>query len=176
VNDQDRLLNVVLSAHLQPTINNDTNVSSTALKQSAAVGKGFPEAMASAILTLGNVHGPVTQARHLLYSAVNEEIITALEAGNYLPGYGNDFHKDGIDPSWEEVNELMEGSFPEHHARIWEVAGLIEKVKDRKIYPNPGAFTAATAEIIGLPPGTEHSIVVMGRMPAWTQQYAQAIR
>lgn len=176
MSERDQLLNAVMEAHLKSTMNNDTNVSSMALKQSAAVGKGFPEALASAMLTLGNVHGPITQARHLLYAADNDFIVSALGDGAILPGYGHDFHKDGIDPAWEEVNELMEDAFPKHHARIWEVADLIEKAKEQKIYPNPGVFTAATAEIIEIPFGTEHSIVVMGRMPAWTQQYAQSVR
>lgn len=170
----DTLMGLMMRAHMQSALDNDTNVSSITLRQAAAVGKGFPEAMAAAILMMGQVHGPLTQTRQLLFCTDNETILSFLEGGGILPGFGNAFHKEGIDPAWERVDEYITEFYPEVSARITEVADILSEFKGKTMYPNPGTFTATVAEILDLPWGTETSLAVMGRMPAWTKQYDES--
>lgn len=169
------LMNLTLTAHAVAAQNNETNVSSMAVKQAAYVGKDFQTAMAAGILTLGNIHAPVTQARHLIFATDNEGIKQALEEGMRLPGYGNAFHKDEIDPAWEGVDEFLRSHWSQVHDRIHEIAGLIEEVKEKKLFPNAAAYTAATAQIMNTPWGAEVGLVVAGRLPVWSEQWREAM-
>lgn len=172
--DEMALLNLTLMAHTQAAKENTGNVSSHVLQQAAHAGKEFPESMAAAILTLGMVHAPITQARGVLFSMENDAIREALWDGARLPGFGNSFHKDGVDPAWQPVDEFLEQTFPEIHERIWDVSDIISNVKSKKVYPNAAAYTAAAAHLTKQPFGTEHAILLMGRVPAWVEQWKAA--
>jgi len=166
------LITLVLRAHYIAAKNNE-NVSSAAIRQAAKLGKEFPEAVASAVLTLGNVHAPLSRARMILFQSSNSLINEYLIEKVKVPGYGNSFHKDSIDPAWIDVDALLRKDFPEVATRIDEVADLIQAYTNKKIYPNAAAYTAAAAELNNFPYGTEYSILINGRMMAWTEQYSE---
>jgi citrate synthase len=166
----DLLVKELMTAHVNSALDND-NLSSSFVKQMAAVGKSYTEAVASAVLSLGGTHGPTAQARQVLFNADNETIVQAIEEGVIIPGFGNAFYKDDIDPAWREFRSVLETEFPEVAARIEEVADILSSAKDKKLFPNPAVYTAATAHLMGMLPGTEIGLGVIARIPAWAQQW-----
>lgn len=173
MSDPRILFDAMSTAHMNSALNND-NVSSSVIQQMARVHKTFGEAIAAAILTLGNVHGPVPQARQILYYTADKLLIQSITEGYIVPGFGNSFYKDSIDPAWEEFEALLIKEFPERAERISEVSAMISEAKGRKIYPNPAAFTATVADLINLPFETEVGLVVNSRMQAWAEQWSAA--
>ena len=167
----DDLLAAMNDAHYHSAINNN-NVSSAVIMQMALVGKAFPESVAAALLTLGDVHGPTAQARHAIYYATTDEIENDIEEDLIIPGFGNAFYKDSIDPAWAQFDMRLRAEFPDVAREIDRIADMISYYKKKKIYPNPAAFTATVAELQGAPLGTEISLLITARMPAWVELWA----
>lgn len=165
------LLEVMNDAHYTSALNN-SNVSSAAIIQMAAVGKAFPEAVAAAILTLGGVHGPATQARSVIYYTDIADIANDIEDGEIIPGFGNSFYKDSIDPAWSQFDMRLRAECPDASYQIDRVSDFVSKGKGKKIYPNAAAYTATVAELQGAAFGTEISLFITARMPAWVELWA----
>lgn len=171
----DRLINVLMSAHLKAAMNND-NLSSSMVKQVASAGKTFTEAVAAALMTLGQYHAPVTQAREVLFNVNDEDIVELLREGKKIPGYGNSFYHDKIDPAWDELDTIL---LKEHEAiynRINHVSDLICQEKGVRLFPNAAAYTAAVAHLMGVDWHVELGLVMLGRLPAWMQQYREYMK
>lgn len=171
--DQERILQTLRRAHYTAATVND-NVSSAIVKQIARVGKPLPEAIAAALLSVGELHAPVTQARVLLFRGTDEQIEIELKSGRRAPGFGNSFFKDGIDPAWRDMDVLIEKEFQDTWKRLWAIAELIRSVKGKMIYPNAAAYTAIVAHHLNMAWGAEPMLVIMGRLPAWTDQFIEA--
>jgi citrate synthase len=152
----------------------NNNASSAALMNAAGCSATFEHAVASALLTFGTKHGPTTAARDMLYSTENEAIVTRLEEGETLPGWGNAFYKKSIDPAFVPMDHLLREQYNEHIERLNEVATLIFKVRGRALYPNAASYNAVAAEIIGMARGTEIMLLVATRLPAWGKQFIGA--
>ena len=170
---RERLMGVLMRAHFVAATENN-NVSSAVVKQVAAVGKTFPEAIAAALLTLGGVHAPVTQARHILFEAEDEDIRVLLQQGNKIPGYGNSFFKGAIDPAWNEMDATLLQCYPAIYERLYRISDIITQEKNVRIFPNAAAYTAIAAQLMEVAWHTEMALVIMGRMPAWTNQFEEA--
>lgn len=170
---QNVLRQALMQAHFDAAINNN-NVSSAAVRQVASVGKALPEAIAAACLTLGEIHGPTFQTRYTLFEAENEEIEALLMQGHRIPGYGNAFFKEGIDPAFKIVERMIYQDTVEIGQRIDEVGDLIVRVKGKRFYPNAAAFTASVAHILDVPWHTEIGLVIVARVPAWIRQFNEA--
>lgn len=165
------VLDLLVKAHYQAATTNN-NVSSAIVAQIGAVGGTFERAVAAALLSLGDVHAPVTQARYILFEATDDVEITAqLKVGYKIPGYGNGFYKDSIDPAFEEFFKYIEKNYPEIWKRVLHVGALIFKKKGKTIYPNAACATGIAAEILNIPRGTEVQLLLMGRLPAWANQW-----
>lgn len=169
--DLDLLTNLMMEAHLKSALNND-NLSSSFVMQMASAGKSFTESMATALLSLGNLHGPVTQCRQVLYYMEEDQLQQALDAGMIIPGFGNAFYKDGIDPAWDDFVEMLKVDFTPYHERIEEISKRLSDKKGTTLYPNPASFTATVAELLNMPVGTEISLAVSARIPAWVEQWS----
>jgi citrate synthase len=169
--EADELISAVLKAHKTAALENE-NVSSVALSLAASVQTAFPQSVAAALQTLGGpVHGPTKEAREMIYGWKAEDMFEALNDGQRLPGWGNAFHKEAIDPAWNEVDALLRSNYEEHAARLDNITELISEVRSRKLFPNAAAYTAVTAHIIGLPLGLEIMLLILGRLPAWAMQF-----
>ncbi len=167
------LSGLMMKAHADAAANND-NLSSGTIKQMAIVQKSFLESMVAGLLTLGGTHAPIEQARQVLFYTDNEDIIAHIEAGFLLPGFGNAFYKDQIDPAWVDVEAKLKADFTSYAERIEEVTQILSEAKGKTIYPNAAAFTAAVAEILQMPIGTELSLLIQGRLFVWVDQWATA--
>jgi citrate synthase len=169
--EADELISAVLTAHKTAALENE-NVSSVALSLAASVKTAFPQSVAAALQTLGGpVHGPTKEARELIYAWSAEDVQEALNDGHRLPGWGNSFHRDQVDPAWHDVDKMLRENYEEHAARLDNITELISEVKGKVLFPNAAAYTAVTAHIIGLPLGLEIMLLIIGRLPAWAAQY-----
>lgn len=166
------LLGEVMQAHsCAASIN--PNASTAAAVNSYLGSRSINQAICSAILATGKVHGPVTDAR-LLFGSVDfgHDPLTAidiyLENGAMVPGFGNSFYKDRIDPCWDHVVNTLMVDFPEEWEVILQLQRALESRK-KLLHPNAALFTGATACIAGFPVGTEPSLFIIPRIGAWVQ-------
>lgn len=171
--EQELLLDALCDAHWQAAMTN-ANLSSEVIKATSSVGQSFSEAICAGMLTLGNVHGPIVQARRLFFRESDEEILDRIARGEMIPGFGNSFYKDGPDPALNVIIPFVQKHYPEQYARVVRIADMIESEKGKKLFLNPAAFSAITAEVLDLAEGTELMLVFLMRMPVWAKQYADA--
>jgi citrate synthase len=156
---------------------NNPNASTAAAVNSYCGSRSINHAICSAILSTGTVHGPVTDAR-MVFAQVRMGgdplmvVDSFLNAGLPVPGFGNSFFKDQIDPCWEEVNDLFQSDFPTEASAI---AKLRWALGDRKkpLHPNAAMFTGAAAWVAGFPVGTEPALFIIPRIGAWVQASIQ---
>ena len=170
MSDFGKLYTLMQNAHKNSALEND-NISSRFIKEMAIIGKSYTEAIAVAILSLGEVHAPVYDARQVLFHTPDAAIKMALEDGLKIPGFGNSFYKESIDPAWDDFVVELNKEWPEYASRLNEVTEIINTYKQLKLYPNPAAFTAIVAEILNMEPGTEISLFILARIFAWNQQW-----
>jgi len=160
------LLNEVIKAHdLAATTNQ--NASSAACVNALSGSGSFSNGVASAILTLGKHHGPISDARMVYENFTEDSVRQWIQVGGKVPGFGNSFFKDSIDPAWIRVDVFLNDKFPTVYARIQELGRFVELTVGKKIYPNAALFTAAACSEIGVAHGFESAVFIISRIPAW---------
>lgn len=183
------LLELTLAAHRLSARNKSAdgtpNLSMQAVTM-AAVGSGnYFQSIAAGLMTLGGLHGPVRQTYFLLKAllAGPEEVVGGaiakmLLAGAKIPGWGNAFYKDGIDPAWTRVEEsLFDNADPLLPGGSGKMPWLLRRIEGVlhdhgfQIHMNPAGFTAAVALIAGLPAAGAEYLLVAGRLATWTEQF-----
>lgn len=169
--DEEALLSLVLDAHYHSTFRQ--NPSSIAC-QCAAQGSGsILNAISVAIMSVGGIHGPIEETYRILTTVkVSPESLVKmyLDRGSKIPGWGSSFESGKLDPLWQGVSDWIQMHQSNMHERILGITeALHETGKD--IYPNPSAFTAATAIILGMPQRLSPYLLLMGRMTAWAEVY-----
>ena len=157
-----RLFELVAAAHYGSAMKN-RNASSAAAVNSYFASGSVAQAISSSILTIGTRHAPVRESREVLKSFSEEVAKLFLANGSKVPGFGNSFFKEGIDPEWVPVFEYMTENFPEKVARIEQIKGWIGK----PIYPNPAMLTAVACDLAKVPHGCEVAVFALMRIPAW---------
>lgn len=163
---RQQLMDLVVEAH-QTAAKNNPNASSGAC-QNAFFGSGKIEnGLASALLTLGTRHGPVQDARAVFENASTEYVKNGVKSGAIIPGFGNSFFKDGIDPAWEKVSEFIKNNFRRDHAKIVELNNAIREC-GKNVFPNAALYTAVACSICNVRNGCEIAIFAMARIPVWT--------
>lgn len=170
--DEQGLLDVVCDAHLESAKRD--NVSTTVIGLVGAGSRNYERAIAAGILSLGGIHAPLELTTQFLSLDAPEAIVSEMiSSGQLVPGWGNSFYKDGIDPLWEEVD---------HELRHWpDFCGKLQRVTvalhdaGRKLYPNASAYTALTALILGVPGKVAGYIFIAARLPEWTRQLAELL-
>lgn len=160
------ILSALFRGHIKAAVDNE-NASSSIFRAYKQIGKGTPECLAAAFLTTGGTHAPVTHARRILYAPTMREVQMLLSMEKPIPGFGNSFYKDRIDPAFDEFVNLAQET--PHYRKIIEVGNLIESKSGSKLHPNAAAFTACMAEILGLKPRMEFALFAIPRMCAWLQ-------
>lgn len=159
------LFRAVCEAHYVSATEND-NVSSAAVRLVRSGNPGQPmAAIAAAVLTVGQRHGPVDDAR-AMWRMDDDELRALRDSGATVAGFGNAFWKDDIDPAWNPVRDILTSLFPEEAKRLEAKAAIMQE-KSTKLHPNPGCFTAIACEVGGIPQGRSHLLYLFGRIPAW---------
>jgi citrate synthase len=144
------------------------NASTCALKNSAGGSGSFEMAVASAVLTFGGKHAPIEAIYGRLSQPMDlllESVEKSLDNHEIVQGWGNSFFKECPDPLWESVSRALQ-VFPESAEKIKAVTELLHQ-RGKKLHPNPGAFTAITALILGIPPKVASVILIGARLPVW---------
>ena len=162
----ETMLRALFNGHRNAAENND-NASSNTYRALRALGKEVPERLAGAILTTGGTHAPVVATRRIIYAPTMQGVRILLETKRIIPGFGNSFFKDSIDPAFSEFVECVRDS--DQFAKIMEVSELIESRTGKKLQPNAAAFTACAAEILRLKTPMEYALFAIPRMCAWLQ-------
>lgn len=160
------LLDALFLAHHKSSFR-DNPSSMTAIN--AAHGSGqLEKAIAAAILTIGGRHGPLqATASFLSLNRPETAVSTYLSIGEKVPGWGGAFQKTAPDPIWTEVNDLLP-PWSNIWAKLDAVTSELHR-QGKKIYPNPSAYTAATAIVIGLPIELTPYLFIAARLSPWTQ-------
>jgi citrate synthase len=160
------LLQAVFDAHDKAARNNQNASSGAAMN--AFIGSGIlANGIASAVMTLGHRHGPITEAR-LIYEEICEWALkTGVENEARIAGFGNSFFKDSIDPAWNEVAEIIERQFPNAHARIKQLQTWLSEC-GKNLFPNAAMYTAVACSELDMIHGSEAAIFVIARTAAWT--------
>jgi citrate synthase len=173
--EAESLLDLLFKAH-QTAAKENENASSHIAKVQGQLQTPFPAAMAAAVLTLGGLHGPITQARLVNFAWTDEQIKSYLQSGQRLPGWGNQFHKDGVDPAFKDLDTFLRENHAKYMARLDEIAVVLKDAKDKTLYPNPAVYTAIVADILGLAYNAEPLLLILPRMPIWGGQYLRSMR
>ncbi len=172
--DHSELLDLVRRAHYGSAMNNNC-VSSVAMQIACSGSDDFMKGVVSAISSFGSIHGPAGEARDAIYRYGKEEIAERVSNGEKIPGWGNSFFKDKIDPQWNKVDSTIRKNYPDHAKILDEKTQIVFEVTGRDLKPNAAAYTAISSEVAGLPSGLEMLLVVQGRLPAWAEMFS-AIR
>jgi citrate synthase len=162
-NKAEALLAHLETAHYMAALHNRNTSSQVATATYAASGD-LGKAIAAATLAQGSLHAPITAARDLLES-MPEPWLTAeriADSGRRVPGFGNSFWNDRIDPSFYDVYAVLP------HALQTEIMEIKAKVLP-KLHPNAAIITAAVCIAAELPRGVEPAIFAYCRIPAWTR-------
>jgi len=160
------LLQAVFDAHDMAARNNQ-NASSGAAVNAFFGSAQLTNGIASAILTLGDAHGPISPAR-FVYERFDERALkSAIEAGMKIPGFGNSFFKDRIDPAWSRVREIIAADFHNANARIEQLHGWMKEA-GKDVHPNAALYSAVICNELGMIHGSESAIFILARTAAWT--------
>lgn len=160
------LLALVWNAQRRAAAANTSNASNVATMIAAAGSGSALNAIVSAMLSTGGVHAPVAQAREVLF---RRPVPAELPAGKLVPGFGNSFHKDQIDPEWKAAACRLR-DFPAVWEPICAWSALLESAGKPK-HPNAAALTAAVAELVRWPDGLEVILVAQPRFVVWAEVY-----
>jgi citrate synthase len=160
------LLQAVFDAHDMAARNNQ-NASSGAAVNAFFGSAQLTNAIASAILTLGDAHGPIGPARFVYEKFDERSLKSAILSGMKIPGFGNSFFKDSIDPAWSRVREIIEVDFKKANDRIKQLHGWMKEV-GKDVQPNAALYSAVICNELGMIHGSESAIFVLARTAAWT--------
>ena len=151
------LVSELHAAHLVSSFRN--NVSSVAVANSALGSGNYFQAIASGLLALGGLHGPLIQSYDLLSGHKFD--------GNQ-PGWGNSFVKGVPDEAWIKVDSLLKEHWPVIHSKIESTTNALHS-NGKLVFPNPSIYTAAVGHAIGLPREVVPILFVSSRLEAWSE-------
>ena len=160
------LLQAVFDAHDMAARNNQ-NASSGAAVNAFFGSAQLTNAIASAILTLGDAHGPIGPARFVYEKFDERSLKSAILSGMKIPGFGNSFFKDSIDPAWSRVREIIEVDFKKANDRINQLHRWMKEV-GKDVHPNAALYSAVICNELAMIHGSESAIFVLARTAAWT--------
>lgn len=145
------------------------NCSTMALQQAAGGSRQLTNAYIAAMATLGEMHGPIEEAIQTLQSIAFYRI-----SNDMVAGWGNSFIKGQIDPDFLKVDQTIEALYPATHSKLRQITDALH-AQGKRIFPNPAAYTAATALILGMPSHVSPMLFVQARLEAWTELFHRVI-
>lgn len=142
----------------------------------ATVGSGnYIQAITAAMMTLGGTHAPLIETCLLMQVDHPEEWARqAVRHGTRVPGWGNGFVKDGPDPLWAEVDQMVREEAGPYMVKVDAVTAVLHEA-GKMIYPNPSCYTAVVALTLGLPPQASPYLFLAARLPKWTEEYVRIL-
>lgn len=169
------LLDALMQAHHASCFRG--NESSEAVIRTAISSGQYANAIAAAVLTTGGMHAPIGMTMRVLSSfqdgdAIVEEYVSK---GMRVPGWGNSFIKGKKDDLWLGVDALIEQHWTPTAKRMEGITFELHKL-GKMIYPNPSAYTAACALILGMPPFIAPILFFLGRLAGWTELIARQLK
>lgn len=179
------LMEALIEAHYQAAINN-ANISKMAALNCFAGSDNPMVAIASGLLSTGGIHGPLTETRELLRMHSQDKkfclayMTDMVKGGGKIPGLGNSFFKDKIDPSFQPVYDLYSEAWSNVYAERPDsllysfnvdanFAISLAKGTDASLYLNASAITAGVVELLGGCKYIENWFFVNGRSRAWIE-------
>jgi citrate synthase len=170
--EQHQLLLAIVDAH--DATARRGNLSATAVAYAAQGSGRYVQAIAAALMTLGDKHGPIEEVYKFLASngPLSPKLPDYIATGKYLPGWGNAFVRGHSDPAFAQVEALLDEHWPEISLKLDTVTAHFLGA-GKRLYPNPAAYTAAAAIALGLPGDAAGYLFIAGRLSAWSETYHQ---
>lgn len=177
-NAAQEILILLGDAHANAAEKNRGNISSTAVLIAFQGSGSVLQAVSSGILSTGSVHAPVETCRNLVagfmadQNATRDYLEHLVKSNHKIPGLGNSFFKEGIDPSFQSVYEMyVKYAGPGNPVdRITHMSNFIlseHKGKEVQLYPNAALITAAICHLLQMPRYFEIQIFIESRLPVW---------
>ena len=155
------------------TIAKRFNASTTAIIQGAMLGKDFFSTVPAALLTLGNIHAPLSQTNRLL-SCSNPiaEAYGALSRGYKVPGWGSSFVKGEPDPVFDRLKSLLKEKYPDKIEIVDEISKMLN------LFPNASCYTILShwhikKDLVDTRSIKAAEFLITSRMPVWTDLYLE---
>lgn len=157
--EEQRLVLALYEAHATCVFRE--NCSTMALQQAAGGSRSLTQSYIAALATLGEMHGPIEAAYDVLQYDHPWPFTGAI-----ISGWGNSFVKGRIDDAFLKVDQTIEALFPKHHNRMREITDALH-ARGKHVFPNPAAYTATTALILGMPRHLAPLLFVESRLQPW---------
>ena len=145
------------------------NASAASVATLASVGKDYFTSVAGGLLSLGEIHAPLSQTCKLLKRCSEEnyenEIKTHLVNNYKIPGWGSSFIKEKPDPVFFAVDCMLEGTKTKETER--RITKYLHK-EGLNLYPNASYYTIACCIESKIPTEEASFHLVAARLPAWT--------
>lgn len=165
------LIDALLEAHHKSALRG--NCSHQALAASALGSGDYFKSIAATLLTLGGLHGPIFQAYDVLMAEdISGGVARIIRAGHRVPGWGNGFVRGEVDPLWTGVQAILARDHADISKKLDDATASLHRA-GKLLFPNPAAFTAATALALGIPRDEAGKLFIQGRLSAWTSEYAR---
>lgn len=144
------------------------NASSQVIIAMAQLGKPLNDALAAGLLTLDTIHAPIQKACAVFNEWIRDtSVITHYKK---IPGFGSSWYKNKQDPV---VTEFFEHVGPDYQTMIIGYTKDVQEHTGKDLYPNAALATAVAAHILDLEPHMAMSLVIEGRLSAWTSLYGE---
>lgn len=163
---QKDLISALMIAHMNATFSNK-NLSKDVFLASLQGSSNALQAVCAGLLSTGSTHAPVIHARDVLFNfeksdeQVNNDISHMVRIGLRVPGFGNSFFKDNIDPAFQPIYDFLSDTI--EGKRIDFVNNIINK----GLFPNAACLTAAVASYCNLPRLMELWLFIAPRTASW---------
>lgn len=145
------------------------NASAASVATLADVGKDYFTSIAGGLLSLGEIHAPLSQTFKLLQRCsednIENEIKTHLLNGYKVPGWGSSFIKGKPDPVFFAVDCMLEGTETKETEK--RITSFLHE-EGLKLYPNASYYTIACCIESKLPVEDAAFHLVSARLAAWT--------
>jgi len=190
--EAETLINALIEAHYDAAINN-TNISKMVALSAFDGSDNVMQAVAAGLLSTGHKHGPLTETRALLSMYDNDPKEAAaymrhlIQHGEKIPGLGNSFFKDRIDPSFKKVVDAYNSFFVkdgyylndegrplfEFYVHAMEIINEVRPDAGKiNLFLNASAITAGICNFVGATKYFENWIFITGRSRAWIEIFA----
>lgn len=182
------LINELMEAHYAAGRDNPSISQQVFL--AAMEGSGNPiGSVCAALLTTGSKHGPLSETRGLMHmfgrdpSTVTAVILETISNGEKIPGLGNSFFKEGIDPAFQKAYDCYCSAhydiYPEIPVTLLDkFVDAVNKVRpsdSAPLYANAASITAAICELLNAIPYFENWFFVSARSRAWLELAGQKV-
>lgn len=132
-------------------------------------------ALAAALASIGGKHAPIAEIAEFLENSAGAPVLASAESNARIPGWGNSFEKGAPVKCMQPVDRLLVHVAPRLHQTIVSVTEALHG-RGKRIYPNPGCYTAAVALALRCPPALAPFLFVQARLRPWTEALAAMLK